>query len=97
MKEHKKIIVHPLWVQVCYDEQKLIDENLFRHSYNPKKSLNISSGDRSSRRSKETSKETETAAMNTELTQTQLNYKAGSCFRVGRLAKRADRPTDRKF
>ena len=41
-KEQKKLIVHPDWVQMCFDEKKRIEETLFQHNYNPKKSLNIS-------------------------------------------------------
>ena len=42
-RDHKKFIVHPDWVKMCHQEQKRIEESLFHHFYNPKKSLNISS------------------------------------------------------
>ena len=41
-REDGKYIVSPEWINMCYDENRKVEEVLFPHTYNPKMSLNMS-------------------------------------------------------
>ena len=41
-REDGKSIVSPEWINMCYDENRKVEEVLFPHTYNPKMSLNMS-------------------------------------------------------
>ncbi|XP_061181170.1 DNA topoisomerase 2-binding protein 1-like [Saccostrea echinata] len=38
-REQKKIIVSPLWIQMCKEQNARVDESLFPHNYNPNLTL----------------------------------------------------------
>ncbi|XP_055995895.1 DNA topoisomerase 2-binding protein 1-like [Ostrea edulis] len=40
-REQKKIIVSPLWLRLCKEQNVRVDESLFPHSYNPNMTLSV--------------------------------------------------------
>ena len=41
-RDDGKSIVSPEWINMCFDENRQVEEVLFPHTYNPKMSLNMS-------------------------------------------------------
>ena len=48
-REDGKIIVSPEWINMCFDENRKVEEVLFPHTYNPKMTLNMSVMDKPKR------------------------------------------------
>ena len=62
-KKDGKHIVGPGWIKMCRDEQKLVEEELFPHTYNPKMTLDISVMSQANNTRRMTRKKADAAAL----------------------------------
>ena len=96
-KKDGKHVVGPGWVKMCRDEAKLVEEELFPHTYNPKMTLDISVMSQANNTRRATRKkncEEETTLMSTRVEEEEEPQQKEASSARKKLRKSRDREED---